>query len=130
MAASCSECSLHMINHKDDTSTRTPDSLPYLTDSSAVTNAKPIGIYQGYISEQICNLCDCCHLNRFYHLMKDQNNYSMENIRTSTVRALDSYLHLIEVHNNDLEFEFICNKLGDCNINDCSLFIRNYRDRQ
>eukprot|EP01084_Bolivina_argentea_P249853 418420_1 len=49
--------------------------------------------------------------------------------RTHSIALLNDFLHLLTQHDNDADFECIVNWLGQCNIEKCKVFRRNYRNR-
>ena len=58
---------------------------------------------------------------------KANNDDMIENIHIGL--TMDDYLHLLHCHDTDEEFEYIFNKLPDCDISKCNGYRRNYRDR-
>eukprot|EP01084_Bolivina_argentea_P212100 360614_1 len=88
-----------------------------------------------------CSESNCVHINRFlskmnkYRIQNDkQVDEAMMNLDFSTVvnELMSDYLHLLERHNNEY-FEDVANEnvisTQQCNINECMIFRRNYRDR-
>eukprot|EP01084_Bolivina_argentea_P052282 96033_1 len=79
------------------------------------------------ISMDCENISTCEHFNKFINIM---NIYYATNIdKINILSALNNYVHLLDQHATDEEFEYISNALGVCDIKTCNAFRRNYRDR-
>eukprot|EP01084_Bolivina_argentea_P031877 58981_1 len=74
----------------------------------------------------IGNIVKCCNLNRLILDMSKSDGNASE--RNST-RVVNDYLHLMNSHNNDMDFAYIVDKIGVCDILKCQRFQRNTRDR-
>eukprot|EP01084_Bolivina_argentea_P178450 308482_1 len=46
-----------------------------------------------------------------------------------SLQLLNEFLHLLDKHNDDEQFEYISSKLQHCDINSCKAFRRNHRNR-
>eukprot|EP01083_Nonionella_stella_P073794 199774_1 len=82
----------------------------------------------------VCNgeSIECCpYLDTLSGIMKGYASYSADtNVRNvPTLMALNSYLHLVEVHDNDDEFPIAVGRFQNCDIRTCSGYKRNTRDR-
>eukprot|EP01084_Bolivina_argentea_P294439 506586_1 len=95
------------------------------------------------LSQNIVNvICEgesvekCCHLIRLSQLMniyhtdvcgKSDSIFNIDNYQIYI--ALNDFHHLLQYHNDDINFEFIFNHFEDCNIEKCKIFQRNHRNR-
>eukprot|EP01084_Bolivina_argentea_P142511 250362_1 len=70
----------------------------------------------------LAHISNCTHLQRLINF----SNIQMDNINLLSV--VNTYLHLMDKHNDDEQFEFIVNKFNQCNITTCDRFKRNNRD--
>eukprot|EP01084_Bolivina_argentea_P271050 461074_1 len=68
------------------------------------------------------------HLNQSLSFMNTINNEFK--IHYNMIQILNDFLHLLEAHDTDEDFEYIYKKLKQCNILQCNIFARNYRNRQ
>eukprot|EP01084_Bolivina_argentea_P299130 515605_1 len=76
-----------------------------------------------------CDDIDSCHgLSRLSDVMTKCEQNEIDGFEFNIISVLNDFMHLISQHATD--FEEIANKLGFCDINKCSKFISNYRDRQ
>eukprot|EP01084_Bolivina_argentea_P139955 246163_1 len=68
--------------------------------------------------------CYCLNrLKQIIHLYNEQNDID-KLIKLDMVQILNNYLHLLNEHNTDKEFELIFNTLGYCDISKCAAFWR------
>eukprot|EP01083_Nonionella_stella_P267635 904179_1 len=87
--------------------------------------------YENDVALNRGNFCDgrltnCGYLNRF---TKDMNTFTDKHVCGSD-DILDDHLHLLLYHNTKQDFENIYNALRKCcNIKQCKMFHRNYRNR-
>eukprot|EP01084_Bolivina_argentea_P194658 334022_1 len=81
------------------------------------------------ITQQLCDLyCNnrkCTDWKRFLNVMKNDAN----EVALIDCEFIDAYLHLIQCHDTDEEFDFILMKLGECDVFRCKSIRRNYRQR-
>eukprot|EP01084_Bolivina_argentea_P130141 229767_1 len=73
-------------------------------------------------------IAECHHFNRIRNIIHqdDSDKVTDDSINTiSTQKILNDYLHLIQQHNTDNEFEFIYNTLKICDVSKCEIFRRN-----
>eukprot|EP01083_Nonionella_stella_P013988 39350_1 len=79
----------------------------------------------------------CRALKDFVATMQQYNSFKDDNdLKTAArmdneqlLKTYNDYLHLIEHHDGDEQFELIVDRLGRCDITKCSKFKRNYRNR-
>eukprot|EP01084_Bolivina_argentea_P230747 389274_1 len=93
-----------------------------------------------------CNslhVSECPHTARLYlalqHYFLSQHikiYFSLQSMKTETNLfknilpfMLDDYLHLLMHHDSPAEYDFIAESFDECDINQCKIFNRNYRDR-
>eukprot|EP01084_Bolivina_argentea_P299125 515596_1 len=80
-----------------------------------------------------CDIKKCKHLHEMRMIMNQyiqvNNEIQHQNILDISQKALEHYLHLMEKHDKDEHFEYIVNQFEKCDIMQCKLFRRNYRDR-
>eukprot|EP01084_Bolivina_argentea_P016469 30823_1 len=82
--------------------------------------------------ENNCNgVLKCSQLDTIIIAMKqyDHKKIKYRNNEFNVELLLNNYLHFIHCHNKDEDFEFIVNKLSSCDINNCTIFTRNNRNR-
>eukprot|EP01084_Bolivina_argentea_P016466 30820_1 len=74
------------------------------------------------------NITSCSYSTRLINLLHQPNNI---NDKIDVTQVLADYFHILQNHDNDESFEFISNQLSiiKCDINQCTHFTRNYRDR-
>eukprot|EP01084_Bolivina_argentea_P003814 7194_1 len=72
-------------------------------------------------------LQSCSSLQRLKKQMRMYIEYDV--IDENVSRLLDDFLYLLSMHYKDDEFETIANELGPCDINNCTIFTRHFRDR-
>eukprot|EP01084_Bolivina_argentea_P055304 101403_1 len=77
---------------------------------------------------------NCNHLKNLLVIMDNYTDLkSMDNIGyiddINILQVLNNYIHLLNNHDNDKQFEEIVNKFNDCNIKKCKAFRRNNRNR-
>eukprot|EP01084_Bolivina_argentea_P281212 481108_1 len=74
---------------------------------------------------------NCSHFNSLLDVMckymKDEMKIDSADINMTEV--LNDYLHLIDQHNDDKQFEYIVKAFGVCDIRQCGKFRRNNRNR-
>eukprot|EP01083_Nonionella_stella_P291099 990551_1 len=68
---------------------------------------------------------NCGLLKRLIMIMKQYKEDIIDNVNIYEV--LNDYIHLIENHSNEFQFEYITNQFGECAIAKCICFARNYR---
>eukprot|EP01084_Bolivina_argentea_P125213 221869_1 len=101
-----------------------------LQQSSAVNALKNDNVNK---VTQITHFCDqlsnCNHFHQFTKTLNEynKNNDVVDNINISV--TLNDFLHLIEQHDNDEQFKVIVDALEHCDIMQCKIFRRNYRNR-
>eukprot|EP01084_Bolivina_argentea_P009388 17539_1 len=80
----------------------------------------------------------CGRLNRPIVVMNRYNKYKEQHLNIQNINFMDNinriqvvndFLHLINCHNSDEQFEYIFNELGHCDISKCKRFRRNNRNR-
>eukprot|EP01084_Bolivina_argentea_P309292 534984_1 len=77
-----------------------------------------------------CELLKCYQFQRLeLHIKRYNESYGRFTNYQDTTRILNDYLHLFLQHDSDEDFEFISQRLGECNLLKCSSFIRNNRNR-
>eukprot|EP01084_Bolivina_argentea_P132863 234463_1 len=67
----------------------------------------------------------CPHLNQFIQTMYQYNdgNNSYKKFNTANVLSvLNNFLHFLQIHNDDAQFEKIKNMLNQCDINQCKIY--------
>eukprot|EP01084_Bolivina_argentea_P260829 440601_1 len=81
-------------------------------------------------------VCDkdamCDRMGTFLSKMRMYNpreNHQAMGHFSNIHQLLDDYLHLMNQHTQDKQFETIANGLGDCAISKCKMFIRTFRNR-
>eukprot|EP01084_Bolivina_argentea_P214332 363882_1 len=83
--------------------------------------------------ENTCNgILKCFQLQRLMAIMIQYNPNAFNQKQFDTLniqQVVDDFLHAIHYHNKDIQFEYIVEQLGDCNILKCSAFNRNNRNR-
>eukprot|EP01084_Bolivina_argentea_P262995 444985_1 len=106
----------------------------HCSTNSKTTHSSEYHICYKCSGKQQCYKNVCEPMNRFLQSMQyyQKHNDQMllessffENIET----LLNDYIHLLHRHNDDDHFSTIFNSLGDCNIDNCMMFKRNYRNR-
>eukprot|EP01084_Bolivina_argentea_P249309 417289_1 len=76
----------------------------------------------------ICDVSKCYHISRYALLMDQYSNCNSNgDIHWDLLPLLNSYLHLIEKHTNNTDFEFITSRCNFCDVNSCVSFSRNNR---
>eukprot|EP01084_Bolivina_argentea_P281849 482333_1 len=78
------------------------------------------------ITQHNCKIANCPQL---YRIITALNTVALKKHNHSdnshnTLPLLNDYLHLMEQHNSDEEFEYIFNRLGFCDIAKCNIFRR------
>eukprot|EP01084_Bolivina_argentea_P170686 295782_1 len=94
-----------------------------LFKSTTVSSNKPENTH--------CEISNCLCLQQFSETMKKYNN-SFGNQNINILSVLNNFLHLLENHNDDDQFEIISDMLPKCNCTEtakCAAFQRNYRNR-
>eukprot|EP01084_Bolivina_argentea_P204313 348898_1 len=77
-----------------------------------------------------CDLTSCIHLFNLKKIMTSYNFQSTNLEDIDIAAVINDALHLQQHHgSNDHDFAFISNAFGLCNIHQCNIFRRNYRDR-
>eukprot|EP01084_Bolivina_argentea_P283347 485229_1 len=77
-------------------------------------------------SYELNDSCDISNCFNFQRLIRIVNNSDSD---TDTC-IIDDFCHLLSVHDNHNDFEYIYNKFGAlCDITKCKLFERNYRNK-
>eukprot|EP01084_Bolivina_argentea_P012107 22685_1 len=97
------------------------------TQSDTTTSNNQVGKF----NKIQCNTCDitkCTELKSLLSMFKDCDNDISEH-KDNISDILDNFHHLLSFHDTDKDFESIYKQLHSCNINDCKLFARNYRNR-
>lgn len=82
---------------------------------------------QQCIDESIEN---CPSLFRLKRIMDNYIYYYCDIDCIDIQLVLDDFLHLLDSHNTHYEFEYIADSLGFCDIKQCYIFIRHYRQRR
>eukprot|EP01084_Bolivina_argentea_P036964 68327_1 len=98
---------------------------------SNMINAQPVNNECGGKSIQ-----PCTHLNNLLAVMDNythNNNNNSKNIKdfnhVNILHTLDDYLHLMNTHDDDIQFEELVNKFKHCDIKTCTAFRRHNRNR-
>eukprot|EP01084_Bolivina_argentea_P142513 250367_1 len=77
------------------------------------------------------NVLKCCHLQRLLLVMNKyhMNDHKILNdaIFDDILQILNDYLHLMQQHDDDEQFEYTVNQFIECDINNCTSFRRNMR---
>eukprot|EP01084_Bolivina_argentea_P056536 103453_1 len=83
------------------------------------------------IDANMCNRHESCeHFEQFTQVMRKYRNACDLDYNNMNVTSLiDDYIHLMEEHGEDEQFEHVIHSLGQCNISKCNKFQRNYRDK-
>eukprot|EP01084_Bolivina_argentea_P282537 483642_1 len=72
---------------------------------------------------------NCYKMQRFVSILKKYNqnicDYSM--MQLNIIQLLDDYIHLLQKHTENKQFEHIASQLGSCDITNCSIYRDNYR---
>eukprot|EP01084_Bolivina_argentea_P283857 486276_1 len=68
---------------------------------------------------------NCIQMNSIFRLNKIQSPYNT----TMAKLLLDNFLHFLDKHNNQTDFDFVLQSLGMCDITKCSIFRQHYRNR-
>eukprot|EP01083_Nonionella_stella_P135472 412125_1 len=78
----------------------------------------------------LCNECpkDVSELAQFMQHYSADSNVNID--AQDAARYLNAFLHLIQSHNADEQFELIMAQCGSCDIKTCSIFKRHYRDKR
>eukprot|EP01084_Bolivina_argentea_P002620 4851_1 len=72
----------------------------------------------------------CDYLQSMLAMLTQYNNETNLDIDISIlIEIINNYIHLINKHDRDEDFEFIVNQMGCCDITKCVAFTRNNRDR-
>eukprot|EP01083_Nonionella_stella_P223842 797305_1 len=61
--------------------------------------------------------------------MDEYNKNSIYILTVKINHIINDYLHILHEHASDLEFEFVVNAFGFCDIERCAMFARNHRIR-
>eukprot|EP01084_Bolivina_argentea_P234149 394209_1 len=83
-------------------------------------------------NECLGNLSQCWHLQNMHKLINShKSDISHIFINNHAVKScLDSFLHLLSKHSSNEQYESIYNALGGfCDMQECRIFKRHYRDR-
>ena len=56
-------------------------------------------------------------------VLKEYDQYG--NKSETPIQTLNDYLHILQNHDADAEFEYIANAMGYCDINNCNAYKRN-----
>eukprot|EP01084_Bolivina_argentea_P101582 182094_1 len=83
------------------------------------------------VMESVC-ICGKCNYNHTVRLIKVMNKYSVNTLNVQNVnilQILNDFLHLLENHCNNQEFELIARSLKSCHAEKCGIFQRNFRNR-
>eukprot|EP01084_Bolivina_argentea_P050826 93475_1 len=78
------------------------------------------------------DITNCIHLQQFIdvHTMhSNSNKYNVNMDKRIILEITNHFLHLLHLHDRDEDFEYIYNKMGECDISNCAMFRRNCRDR-
>eukprot|EP01084_Bolivina_argentea_P267082 453270_1 len=87
------------------------------------------GMGQGYVCNG--NLEQCLHLSRLTKIINQYINGNIKHIQTINITMiLNNFIHLLQTHDTNSNFESIANTFGFCDIMNCKIFVRNYRIRQ
>eukprot|EP01084_Bolivina_argentea_P127909 226162_1 len=81
-----------------------------------------------WMEYSICSktLRNCVHLEKFIEIM---NKYDITMDRDTSLELINIYLHLLQIHNSDEDFEYIFNSMSECNVPQCDILLkRQYRD--
>eukprot|EP01084_Bolivina_argentea_P172960 299573_1 len=74
-----------------------------------------------------CKINTCVALKQLIVSIKNYSQDTWDNVDMSQI--VNDFLHLIYIHDDDQQFEFIVNKLGFCNLSECKKFTRHYINR-
>eukprot|EP01084_Bolivina_argentea_P157930 275176_1 len=87
-----------------------------------------IQMLEGKIPINAClgNIETCSHLKYFKKILNENHETDQIDIED----LLNNFYHLLQEHSSDDEFEFIYNKMNQCDINKCAAIRRNRRRRQ
>eukprot|EP01084_Bolivina_argentea_P041767 77102_1 len=90
-------------------------------------------VYTNDMNEEECRIVsECVSLPLFLQKMKEYQNIGDAALNIDKQKMIDfmnHFLHLMHNHSDDRQFELIVTKLGLCNVAECDIFRRNYRDR-
>mmetsp|Transcript_54989 Transcript_54989/g.87776 ORF Transcript_54989/g.87776 Transcript_54989/m.87776 type:complete len:171 (+) Transcript_54989:100-612(+) len=81
------------------------------------------------------DITTCAHVSTLQHMMKlylDETAHRIHSLNEICKIAFESFCHFLSAHDcnqNDDVFDFICDKLGACDLSQCQLFHRIYRQR-
>eukprot|EP01084_Bolivina_argentea_P236700 397932_1 len=90
----------------------------------------PLVVTQTYnmnVLKQDDRLCRLKNVMQAYNKNSTFDGFLENNYDISTI--LDDFLYLSTTYNKDEEFETIANELGHCNIRNCQIIRRHFRDR-
>eukprot|EP01084_Bolivina_argentea_P211681 360032_1 len=77
---------------------------------------------------------NCFHFRRLSRIMYQYNQLETQDNDFNTadeyiLEIVNNYLHLMDKHDQDEDFEYIVDRLGECDVLTCVMFRRNNRDR-
>eukprot|EP01084_Bolivina_argentea_P020515 38150_1 len=96
---------------------------------NVMTNNNPHSIYAGYGKKCLYSIDKCPILIRLTKEMQTFiNNINSALDEENLLRILNDYLHLMKLHDNDTDFQYINNLWGICDILKCDMYRRNNRE--
>eukprot|EP01084_Bolivina_argentea_P155020 270182_1 len=77
------------------------------------------------------NVLDCAHLKNLTKILNTYNNNNCQIVYDiiANYKVVNIFNHLLIHHDTEVEFETIHKQLNYCNLQNCKIFKRNYRDR-
>eukprot|EP01084_Bolivina_argentea_P095037 170864_1 len=71
----------------------------------------------------------CHHISNCFHAYIHAVIQASGKAHNKLTPLVNHYIHLLLEHNDDNDFQYIMNKFGDCDINTCKAFRRNYENK-
>eukprot|EP01084_Bolivina_argentea_P265369 449795_1 len=131
------DCKYHTNQFNEDVTDEQKDHLQKYHTTLYLSTYGPNALKQ---TSKLVILCDkksiqeCPHLSRLVNVFVIYNKCNSEeqkmtDLSINILETLNDYIHILQQHDSDQEFEFITHKLSTCDMKTCVALRRNYRDR-